>query len=157
MGFFEQIAQAGYLTWFTIGIVFAIFELIVPGFYLLWFGIASLTMGIIVNFITFTLVETFVVFTVFAGLYSALGWWVYTKLLKKNSEKNKYLNDIAGSHVGKVYQLSQDVVDGRAKAKVGDSFWLVQTDDDGLKQGDKVKVVSIYEGVILKVERYEKK
>jgi len=70
---------------------------------------------------------------------------------------NKYLNDMAGAHIGKVYNLSQDVVDGRAKAKVGDSFWLIQTENDDLKKGDKVKVIGVEDGVILKVEKYEKK
>ena len=82
---------------------------------------------------------------------------MFDKILKKNSEKNKNLNDIAGSHIGKIYQLSQDMVDGRAKAKVGDSFWLVESKNENLKKGDKVKVTGVIDGVILEVEKYEKK
>ncbi len=147
-----------YLGWFTLGLIFAIFELFVPGTYLIWFGFASFTMGALVNFIELTPTETVVIFALISGLYSAFGWWVYSKILKKASGKNKYLNDIAGSHIGKVYPLSQDVVDGRAKAKVGDTFWLVETQtDEDLKTGDKVKVVGVENGVILKVVKYEKK
>lgn len=156
MEVFDLITRLDYLAWFAIGLVFAILEFFVPGIYLLWFGFAAFTMGILVIFATLTPIETFVIFAVFAALYSAFGWWVYTKLLRKKSEENKYLNDIAGAHVGKVYQLSEDVVDGRSKAKVGDSFWLVQTDDDNLKIGNKVKVIGTQDGVILKVKKYEK-
>ena len=156
MEYFNWITQMGYLTWFTIGLLFTVLEFVVPGVYLLWFGFASFTMGVLVNFITFTPIETCVIFAHLAGVYSAIGWWAYAKILNKTSEKNKYLNDIAGAHIGKVYQLSEDVVDGRSKAKVGDSFWLVQTDDDNLKKGNKVKVVGTQDGVILKVKKYEK-
>lgn len=154
---FDWITDIGYLGWFTIGLVFAIAEISVPGTYLIWFGFASFTMGALVSFMEFSPTETLVVFTLLSALYSAFGWWVYSKILKKNSDKNKNLNDMAGAYIGKVYQLSQDVVDGRAKAKVGDGFWLVETEDEDLKKGDKVRVIGVENGVILKVEKYEKK
>ncbi len=157
MEYFNWITQMSYLAWFTIGLLFTILEFFVPGVYLLWFGFASFSMGILAHFITFTPIETCVIFALLATVYSALGWWTYTKLLKKNSEKNKNLNDIAGSHIGKIYQLSQDIVDGRGKAKVGDSFWLVESKNENLKKGDKVKVTGVIDGVILEVEKYEKK
>lgn len=157
MDFFGWISQINYLAWLTIGLIFVISELFVPGMYLLWFGFSSFTMGLLVLFINFTPIETCVVFALLTAMYSAFGWWAYTKILKKNSEKNKYLNDMAGAHIGKIYSLSQDVTEGRAKAKVGDSFWLVETQDENLKKGDKVKVIGVDNGVILTVEKYEKK
>ena len=54
MEYFNWITQMGYLTWFTIGLLFTVLEFVVPGVYLLWFGFASFTMGVLVNFITFT-------------------------------------------------------------------------------------------------------
>lgn len=157
MEYFNWITQINYLVWLAIGLLFTILEFFVPGVYLLWFGFASFSMGILTHFIELTPVETCVIFALLAAFYSAFGWWVYTKLLKTNSEKNKHLNDIAGSHIGKIYQLSQDVVDGRSKAKVGDSFWLVESKDENLKKGNKVKVVGVIDGVVLEVEKYEKK
>lgn len=157
MEYFNWITQINYLVWLAIGLLFTILEFFVPGVYLLWFGFASFSMGILTHFIELTPVETCVIFALLAAFYSAFGWWVYTKLLKTNSEKNKNLNDIAGSHIGKIYQLSQDVVDGRSKAKVGDSFWLVESKDENLKKGNKVKVVGVIDGVVLEVEKYEKK
>ena len=60
-----------YLGWFTLGLIFAIFELFVPGTYLIWFGFASFTMGALVNFIELTPTETVVIFALISGLYSA--------------------------------------------------------------------------------------
>ena len=87
---------------------------------------------------------------------------IFGKLKRKNlpltlESIEENLNDIAGSHIGKIYQLSQDIVDGRGKAKVGDSFWLVESKNENLKKGDKVKVTGVIDGVILEVEKYEKK
>lgn len=154
---FDWITEIGYLGWFAIGVIFAIAEMFVPGTYLIWFGFASFTMGALVSVANLTPTEILVVFALFSAAYSAFGWWVYSKILKKNADKNKYLNDMAGSYINRVYQLSQDVVDGRSKAKVGDTFWLVETEDEDLNQGDKVRVVGVQDGVILKVEKYEKK
>ena len=55
MDFFGWISQINYLAWLTIGLIFVISELFVPGMYLLWFGFSSCTMGLLVLFINFTI------------------------------------------------------------------------------------------------------
>ena len=70
----------------------------------------------------------------------------------KVSDRYKHLNDPAGQHIGKTYLLAEDVVDGRSKALIGDSVWIVECEDD-LKKGDKVKITGVENGVILKAEK----
>lgn len=48
--------------------------------------------------------------------------------------------------------LAEDVVDGRSKALIGDSVWIVEC-EDSLKKGDKVKITGVENGVILKAEK----
>lgn len=146
----EFITNIGYLGWFSIGLLFVLAELFVPGTYLLWFGFSAFVMGILVSFITMSATETLVCFALISAAFSGIGWYVYAKVLNKTKvpEKYKYLNDMAGAHIGKVYNLSEDVVDGRSKAKIGDSFWLVEVGEN-LKKGDRVKIVDVKEGVIL--------
>lgn len=48
--------------------------------------------------------------------------------------------------------LAKDVIDGRSKALIGDSVWIVEC-EDGLKKGDKVKITGVENGVILKAEK----
>lgn len=150
----EWITQMGYLNWFAIGVFLILTELFVPGTYLLWFGLSAFVMGIIVSLCTLTAIETLVCFALISAVFAAIGWYAYAKILNKTPvpEKYQYLNDMAGAHIGKVYNLSEDVVDGRAKAKIGDSFWLVEIDEP-LKKGAKVKITDVKDGVILKAEK----
>ena len=153
----EWITELGYLSWFAIGVLFVLAEMFVPGTYLIWFGFSAFVMGILVSIFTFTATETLVWFALISAAFSGIGWYAYTKVLNKTKvvEKYKYLNDMAGAHIGKIYNLSEDVVDGRSKAKIGDSFWLVEIDEP-LKKGAKVKIKDVKDGVILIAEKAEK-
>lgn len=152
-----MITELGYLGWFAIGLLFVLAEMFVPGTYLIWFGFSSFVMGILVSIVHLTAIETLVCFSLISAVFAGIGWYAYAKVLKKTTvpEKYKYLNDMAGAHIGKVYNLSEDVVDGRAKAKVGDSFWLIDVDEP-LKKGDKVKITDVKDGVILIGRKFEK-
>lgn len=158
MDMFEYITHIGYLGWFTIGLVLVLLEMAIPGCYLIWFGFSAFVMGILVHFFEFTAIETCVWFALISAFFAAFGWYVYAKAIRaaKVPEKYKYLNDMAGAHIGKIYNLSEDVVDGRAKAKVGDTFWLVEIHEN-LKKGDKIRVVGVDNGVILRAEKYDDK
>ena len=157
MGLFDWITQIDYLGWSIIGILLAIAELFVPGSYLVCISLSSFTMGVLVNFIEFTTTKSIVItFFALSTVYTALGWWFYNKVLDKIFKKAKKVNNTESFYIGKTCQLTKDVVGGRAQAKVGDGFWIVETEDEDLKQGDKVKIIGVQDGVILKVERYEK-
>ena len=154
----DFITQIGYLGWFAIGVFLILAELFVPGTYLIWFGFSAFVMGIIVSLISLTAIETLVCFALISAVFAGIGWYAYAKILNKTPvpEKYKYLNDMAGAHIGKIYNLSEDVVDGRSKAKVGDSFWLVEIDEP-LKKGAKVKIIDVKDGVILKAQKASEK
>lgn len=156
MDFLEFIEQTTYLNWFTFGLVLVLLELFVPGTYLIWFGLAAFVMGIVVSYAALSGIGMLVCFAFISAVFAGIGWFVYTKLINKSKvpEKYKYLNDMAGAYIGKIYNLSEDVVDGRSKAKVGDTFWLVEVKEN-LKKGDSVKITGVENGVILKAEKYE--
>lgn len=156
MDFLEFVEQTTYLNWFTFGLVLVLLELFIPGTYLIWFGLAAFVMGIVVSYAALSGIEILVCFAFISAVFAGIGWLVYTKLINKSKvpEKYKYLNDMAGVHIGKVYNLSEDAVDGRSKAKVGDTFWLVEVKGN-LKKGDKVKITGVENGVILKAEKYK--
>ncbi len=151
----DLITEMGYLSWFAIAVLLILAELFVPGTYLIWFGFSAFAMGIIVSIFSLSAIEILVLFALISAVFAGFGWYAYAKVLNKTKvpEKYKYLNDMAGAHIGKIYNLSEDVVDGRAKAKVGDSFWLVEIDEP-LKKGAKVKITDVKDGVILVAEKF---
>jgi hypothetical protein len=152
---FDFVTQIGYLGWFTVGLVFVLLEMAVPGVYLIWFGCSAFVMGVLVLFLELTPTETIVTFALISGVFSGIGWYLYGKILHRTNvpEKYKYLNDMAGAYVGKIYNLSEDVTDGRSKAKIGDGFWIVEISEN-LKKGDKIRITGVKDGVILEAEPY---
>src|SRR5437868_10703999 len=63
-----------------------------------------------------------------------------------------FLNLRNNQYIGRVFELSEPIVNGRGKIKSGDTFWTVSGLD--LPVGSKVKVIGA-DGIILKVERSE--
>jgi hypothetical protein len=61
-----------------------------------------------------------------------------------------FLNRRGDQHIGRVYRLEEAVRNGRGKARVGDSLWLVSGED--MPAGTEVKVTAV-EGTVLQVER----
>ena len=139
-----------YMEWFSLGLLLVLLELFVPGVYLVWFGLSAFVTGALTIYHDFTVIEQSLVF----GLISLAGWFFYGRIMKRSkvSDRYKHLNDPAGQHIGKTYLLAEDVVDGRSKALIGDSVWIVECEDD-LKKGDKVKITGVENGVILKAEK----
>ncbi|WP_331255966.1 NfeD family protein [Candidatus Bealeia paramacronuclearis] len=72
----------------------------------------------------------------------------YKPSLKDDSDYPN-LNDRGAQYVGQVFVLSKAIVDGRGKAKVGDTEWIVIGPD--LPQGAQVKITGV-EGTFLKVK-----
>lgn len=146
----------GYMEWFYLGLFLVLLELFAPGVYLVCFGLAAFVTGALSKYYEFSAIEISGVFIVCSIFFTVCGWLFYSRFMNKSkvAEDYKYLNDAAGQHIGKTYTLSEDV-DGRAKAVVGDSVWLVQC-DASLKKGDKIKIVGVENGVILKATQAEK-
>ncbi len=140
-----------YMEWFSLGLLLVLLELLVPGVYLVWFGLSAFATGVLTMFYEFTAIEQSIVFGAISVVFAVAGWFFYSRIMKhsKVSEQYKYLNDPAGQHIGKTYLLAEDVIDGRSKALIGDTVWIVEC-EDGLKKGDKIKIIGVENGVILK-------
>ncbi len=145
-----------YMEWFSLGLALVLLEVFVPGVYLVWFGLSAFATGILTIYYDFGAIEQSVVFGIFSVVFAVAGWFVYAKVIKRSTgaEKYKYLNDMAGQHIGKTYLLAEDAADGRSKAIVGDTVWIVEC-EDGLKKGDRVKITGVENGVILKAVKYQ--
>ena len=79
----------------------------------------------------------------------ALGVWRYWKRSHPETSELPRLNQRAAQYIGEVCVLSEAIVQGYGKARVGDGFWKVRGPD--LPAGVPVRVTSV-EGVLLIVE-----
>jgi membrane protein implicated in regulation of membrane protease activity len=121
-----------------------------PGYFLLWIGIAAAAMGLILTFLPPlpALGEA----TLFAALalVSCFLYWRFLRPSLDEPSEQPLLNRRAEQHIGRRYVLETDIANGQGKARVGDSHWLVAGPD--LPAGTTVEVVGV-EGATLKVQR----
>ena len=134
--------------WLSLGVALILVEVIAPGIFLLWIGLAALATGLAAFLLPGLGWEaqslTFAVLSVAAA---ALGRLVYRRLGLATGDP--LLNRRGQSLVGSVHPLATAIVDGRGRLKVGDASWMVAGPD--LPAGTRVRVVAA-KGTLLEVE-----
>jgi len=125
-----------HIDWLMLGLSLSILEMLLPGIFMIWIGIAALLTSLVVYFGAglYVQIGAFVIFSIIATL---LGKKIYDKLDVKN-----YINQRSVDLIGEEATLLFDVENGKSRVKLFDSQWSVKTSEK-LKKGDKVKVVSV--------------
>ncbi|MET4676757.1 NfeD family protein [Luteibacter sp. ME-Dv--P-043b] len=125
-------------------------EVLLPGYFLLWIGIAAAVTGIVMLAIPdLTVLAQAVVFVVLAFASCFLYWKWLRPRLNRSPAGNERLNRRGEQLIGQRYTLCEPIVQGRGKARVGDGMWLVAGPD--LPLGATVEVVGI-DGTTLRVK-----
>jgi membrane protein implicated in regulation of membrane protease activity len=134
--------------WWLLALVLIGAELVAPGFFLLWIGIAAAAMGLILTFLPpLSLLGEATLFAVLA-LISCLVYWRFVRRVQSEPSEQPLLNRRAEQHIGRRYVLDTAIVNGQGKARVGDSMWLVAGPD--LPAGTTVEVEAV-DGTTLQV------
>ena len=139
--------------WIVFGIVLMLLELAVPAFFLMWFGLGAVVVGVLLLvFSGITLPFQVIAWT----LSSLLFIWLWFKVFKPNIHKTRS-GMSKGMFIGEVGLVTRDI---RAyergqirfqKPILGDELWESIADEE-IKAGERVKVMEV-EGNILKVRR----
>ena len=136
--------------WWLLALLLVGAELMVPGYFMLWIGIAAAAMGVILMFVpTLSFLSEAVLFATLS-LVSCLIYWKFIRRVIDAPSEQPLLNRRAEQHIGRRYVLDTDIVNGQGKARVGDSRWLVEGPD--LPAGTTFEVVGA-EGSTLKVQK----
>ncbi len=145
MEFLEQIE---FWHWYIVAVVLIAFEMMIPAAYLLWMGIAAIVVGTLLFFIpSMPWLVQVMIFAV-VSVVSVVLYKNYMKKNKRESDKPN-LNQRSAQYVGRVYTLSEPIVNGVGKVRIGDSMWKVRGEDR--EAGKNVKVTDA-DGVVLIVE-----
>lgn len=140
---------ATHYLWWILALLLIVGELMVPGYFLLWIGVAAAAMGVLLwLFPSLGLLTQAVLFAVLA-LAACLA---YVRWLRPRIERrvpgSERLNRRGEQMIGQRYELAEAIVNGRGKVRVGDGQWLASGPD--LPQGSTVEVVAV-DGTTLKV------
>ena len=136
--------------WWLLALVLIGLELVLPGYFMLWIGLAAGAMGLVLMF------APALSFMAQAGLFAALAlvscfvYWRFVRRVLDEPSDQPRLNRRAEQFIGRRYVLEDAIVNGQGKARVGDSLWLVEGPD--LPVGTTVEVTGV-DGATLRVER----
>lgn len=141
-------AQNADWLWWSVGIVLLAGEMVLPGVYLLWIGLASLVTGVFAwVFPGWGFEGHALVFAILATASIYIGHrFVYRP---GSSVSNTEVNMRGSGYVGKTFEVVEPIKNGRGHVQVGDSRWLARGPD--LEKGAIAKVISV-EGTVLVVE-----
>lgn len=136
--------------WWLLALVLIGVELMVPGYFMLWIGIAAAAMGLVLMFVPeLSFMAQAVVFAVLA-LISCFVYWRFVRRALNEPSDQPRLNRRAEQFIGRRYVLDSAIVNGQGKARVGDSLWLVEGPD--LPVGATVEVIGV-DGATLRVQK----
>ncbi|HEV7123070.1 MAG TPA: NfeD family protein [Rhodanobacter sp.] len=133
--------------WWILALLLIAGELLVPGYFLLWIGLAAAAMGVLLWLVpSMGLLAQATVFGLLAfAACLAYGRWLRPKL-ERRVPGSERLNRRAEQMIGQRYELIEAIINGRGKARVGDGQWLVSGPD--LPVGSTVQVIAVDNGTL---------
>jgi inner membrane protein len=139
---------ADHWLWLIAAAVLGIAELLVPGVYLIWIGLAALIVGVLTLLLPLPVAAQFLLFAVmaFAAVYFG------RRYLNQNpiQSSDPMLNDRAARLVGAIVTAVEPVDALQGRVKVGDGVWSARGSDAAV--GDRLRVTGA-DGNVLTVER----
>lgn len=137
--------ELGPWTWWIIGLVFLGLEIMIPGVFLLWVGLAALAVGAISfplwNVAAWTWQLQFFVFAVLAVAFALFG----RRLSASSAESDQpMLNRRTDGLVGRTATLEEPISDGRGRIRLDDTTWIVNGPD--LPAGTRVRITMAHAG-----------
>lgn len=140
--FDNLVVQLGPWSWWVLGLVLLAAELVLPGFFLIWIGLAAIIVGALSLLLwdsTFWIWQVqWLIFAASAVIVTLLGrHYVYN-----NSQETDepFLNQRSASLVGRTATLAEPITEGRGRIRLEDTYWIVTGPD--LPAGARVKVVA---------------
>ena len=137
------VAELGPWNWMVLGLVLLALEIVVPGVFLLWIGIAALIVGAVslalwdagfwswevqvVTFLALSLVSAYAGKKIMAG--------------RHDDSDQPLLNQRSAQLVGRTATLKEPISEGRGRIQIDDTVWRVAGPD--LPVGAQVRVVAV--------------
>ncbi len=127
--------------WWLLALLLIAAELVAPGYFLLWVGLAAAIMGLVM------LVFPGLAFLAQAILFALLAigvcfvYWKYIRPAAELRDDQPLLNRKGDRMIGRRVLVVDAIVNGRGKVKVGDSVWLVEGSDCQI--GTPVRVTAV--------------
>ncbi len=143
----ETIVSLGPWLWLILASILLVLEMLAPGIFLIWFGLAALVTGVVA--LRYDIAWQWqLIFFCALSLVTAI---LVQRYLRKNPIESDapLLNQRAAQLIGQTYSLVDPIENGRGSVRAGDTIWRVE--GPALPKGTPVRVVGA-DGSVLKVE-----
>ena len=141
------VVSLGTWDWFILAALLFLLEVLAPGMFMLWLGLAAVIMGIVASTVALSWQVQFIGFAVLA-LVLVPAWRHFATKVEKPAE-SPFLNRRAEGYVGRVFTLDKPIVDGSGAVRIDDTIWRVSGPD--CPAGSRVRVAGT-DGANLLVE-----
>lgn len=115
--------------WWAVALLLIVGEILAPGVFMLWLGIAAAVMGAILLLTGAGM--SYLWQAVVFGVLAFISVGVYWKFLRGNERASDQplLNRKSAQLVGRVVPLLEPIVNGRGRVQIGDAYWTVRGSD----------------------------
>lgn len=131
--------------WALAGLALAIAEALIPGLFLVWFGLAALALAAVLAVVSLTWPVQLLAFAVLALAAAGLG-------RRLTRHDRSALNQRGHDLVGRTFTLDSPITQGTGRLRQGDTSWRITGPD--LPAATRVRVVGL-DGTTLMVERVD--
>src|SRR5262249_32171619 len=137
----------GFWDWFIAGGLLLVLEVLAPGVFMLWLGLAALLVGLISIFVGWSWQAQFIAFALFS--VAAIPLWLRLSRQGATPTDQPVLHRPAQAPLGRLFTLERPIVDGSGTLPIDDTVWRITGAD--LPAGSRVKVARV-DGTALHVE-----
>jgi len=134
----EMFYTLGTWNWLIFGFILMALELMAPGVFLFWLGLAALLVGLV----SFALHPSWQAQLLMFAAFATAAVPVWRRLARANSTasaSNPFLNRRADALVGRVFTLERPIIDGSGTVRIDDTIWRVAGPDS--PAGSRVRIV----------------
>jgi inner membrane protein len=145
----DWIREVGPWSWMVLGVILLALEIVVPGVFLLWIGVAAILTGALsLQLWGWESWIWQVQVLVFLAL-SLAAVFVGRRIMRSRGDDSDQplLNRRAEQLVGRTATLSEAIVEGRGRVRLGDTMWRISGPD--LPVGARVRVTSVADGTLI--------
>ena len=146
----EWLTDWGAWHWLILGFVLLIAEILVPGVFLLWWGLSAIVIAVITKLIpTLPLSFLAVMYAVIVSILSII-WWRYQHGKDQIDQSKSVLNQRDHAMIGAQGKVLEIGENGIGRGAFGDTTWRIQGRD--LAVNDIVEVTAV-DSITLKVNK----
>ncbi len=114
-------------TWWILGLALLAVEVMAPGFFFLWFGIAAILIGVSALLIAWPWQMQIAGFGILSVISAVIGHKLFG--YRDEQSEDPHLNIRTARLEGRTFVLSEPITAGSGRMKVDDSVWRVSGPD----------------------------